>query len=70
MKHKQIPVENGKRMGCSDGGPSDYSNAELSRALDFYNASFQWELQEIVWKHMPYDLKMNMLYSKWSYESL
>lgn len=74
-------IADGTPMGCSDSGPpEDYSNYELSRALDFINCAVALQpyvladdgrdLYEEAKKLLPAKMRFAMTWDKWRYEAV
>ena len=60
----------GQPMGCTDSAPpEEYSNYELSRAVDILNTSntLGRGIRQKVWDAFPKDLRMEINWAKWTY---
>jgi len=54
-------------MGCTDTSPAA-NPYKLSRIYDSFIAAVKAEIDpEVIWKTLPYDTKVEMNYSNWTY---
>jgi hypothetical protein len=55
-------------MPCSDSGPPEiYTEKQLNKLADFMATLHEPSKQE-VWKTLPYDLRMEFVWSNWTRE--
>lgn len=66
-KSMQKPIP-GEAYGITDGGPpTDYTEEQLSHVTDMLYSASLVGLENVVFRALPYNLKMDWNWSKWTY---